>query len=1182
PVSSTITNLQSVEYSVVYRDADNDAPYAYEEALDSAYRAKDADGNYIYDSNINGIPDVQDFDGSPRVWLDGDTLATVIRGVVSSLETDPLDSAGNKRVIVARQFTDDPVNTTIPEWENDSLAGKLLQITSGPLRGRVYLIQSNIGRRIIIATQNLETDGVTANVRFRIGGLLMQRANPADQNFAAGVRYTVTVPRLAVGDHNFRFTARSRVTRPQWLTDQLIATGAQPMPYSSEVRFPASGVINGPRVVGQIPEGNVAPVLYNTQATSIYRGPLYQTASQTGNPLVVSLSSATGVVDVVGVYENATLDANANITNLDRENKYARGTYTSGSTNVSLTSAITSANGDELVQFARQDGNSIVRIIPDHAESIGTVLGVYVDDELAGTNYYTGGSFVGGKINLGRALPTQFKYIYVKYIRNAVTPPVYVAYITTHTVGTNIFTDDPMTFRVQYSDADGDPPTFHDGVRGFVRLVLTNTGAQYPMSPVNVITDYTVPSWFTTSVYNLPSGNQLYHFGGSDGYYTARWPVGTAGNISGNDYQMTINGRPEILNAEVNPSAGVTGQAFEFSCRYKDDAIGTPSVWVRLIRVDTPTPTDTVYSLTTGSGSIAVGRPYSANITISQAGRYQVRFEASDSYRSAISIDAGQIVVTPVGSNTPPVIKSYSVTPETGRSRDNFVFRARYFDAEGHPPVVSTGGRREEGLLLVLDGDFSRRIVMRRTSTADPVYDAGDGEEFQVTLTGSEIGPGRHTYTISASDGLANATIDGAQTKNVVVLVPFFSNLRVLRHSDGSTLSNNQAFIGEEVRIEAVINFPQNNQVTPPSSINNIAVQVAKPDGTVMTLQGIVSEISNWRGNIIVTYPRGADPTLITGESMNLISSGQWRVGISWGGNSNWDAAQTSEAQTLSLRVNGPMRTIAVASGVDPATGDTVVDMITPPYVIASGDPGMIFGFEEALRMQIIRWSPGAGAYFRYNLQGAFPALQPGEAFWIKPTRLYPGPESIQPEWVRRGWLTFGNPSFAASPRYDQQYKLLKVFARDYARNTGTSTLSPMAINVKRGWNQIGNIFFNWRRDANGNVVEDLGIPISEIKVRYLNQTKTLAEAASAGWVRDYAWWYDPIARDYRLIHPTRAGALRTIKAWNGYWFRAFVDCQLIIDPNTSYTGQSLGIPAGNILKEMNLDGIDAPPAAPF
>ncbi|MFQ3549435.1 MAG: hypothetical protein SNJ70_06755, partial [Armatimonadota bacterium] len=44
PVSSTITNLQSVEYSVVYRDADNDAPYAYEEALDSAYRAKDGSG----------------------------------------------------------------------------------------------------------------------------------------------------------------------------------------------------------------------------------------------------------------------------------------------------------------------------------------------------------------------------------------------------------------------------------------------------------------------------------------------------------------------------------------------------------------------------------------------------------------------------------------------------------------------------------------------------------------------------------------------------------------------------------------------------------------------------------------------------------------------------------------------------------------------------------------------------------------------------------------------------------------------------------------------------------------------------------------------------------------------------------------------------------------------------------
>ena len=92
---------------------------------------------------------------------------------------------------------------------------------------------------------------------------------------------------------------------------------------------------------------------------------------------------------------------------------------------------------------------------------------------------------------------------------------------------------------------------------------------------------------------------------------------------------------------------------------------------------------------------------------------------------------------------------------------------------------------------------------------------------------------------------------------------------------------------------------------------------------------------------------------------------------------------------------------------------------------------------------------------------------------------------------------------------------------------------------------------------------QDIGVPIGEITVNYLGETKTLSEARAAGWIHDYAWRYDAEDHEYVRVHATAAGAERTLRAWSGYWIRTFVNCELVIDPNTAYNGVVQGFDAG-------------------
>ena len=237
----------------------------------------------------------------------------------------------------------------------------------------------------------------------------MRKDDPNDSTYTDGVDYRITVPRLAVGSHKFHFTAHSRVTPPVWWTDPIT-------PYSVEVRFPEAGDTTGPTVVSSPPNGNHAPTL---SGANLLAGPYVKEADEvdlstiqlnTGSGGNWSAPELTNLRWIEGVYLNATLDANAAFDTNSYLPLTSPVTTLSPTNTFSLPAPMPAIDaGADYVQFgvcaadSTIGGTSLLAVTPDAPDRIGTVVGVYLTADLAGTNYYS--SFDGLKIMMSQLLP---------------------------------------------------------------------------------------------------------------------------------------------------------------------------------------------------------------------------------------------------------------------------------------------------------------------------------------------------------------------------------------------------------------------------------------------------------------------------------------------------------------------------------------------------------------------------------------------------------------------------------------------------------------------------------------------------------------------------------------------------------------------------------------------------------
>ncbi len=1305
PATAAINPWDSVDYTVTYQDADNDEPYFYDPIRDVL----------DYDSNKNGIMDGPEWSGSPRLWIDSDKVDQYFTGTVEALEDDVM-SQGKKRTIVAAGS---------PGWTVGAFDGALMQITNGPLAGRVYLIERNTANKIVVATEDLSKDGVVAGganaSTFRVNGLLMSKADATQQDFTKGVTYKVTVPKLAVGNHSFHFTAHSREYKPQWLVNKLAENDR--VPYSGEVRFPTTGDSDGPTVISKPPQGNAAPVVSLTAESQredpkdpLFAGPAAQIAlATTANEVQAFYPTLFAQIrEVRGVFLNANDIDLTSLVNTDElaKSKYDPKTATTafmpGDKKIVLTSPFAAvAEGTELVQFGNVDSSSLLTVTPDANKVITDVTGVFLttDPTLAGTNYYksadgaTSGTFDGSKVNLGQPLPSGTKRVYIRYTYKAVTAgalwpaPVYVKCFT-RTSSRTFKSTDLVTFRANYRDADDDPPSYHDSVQGYVKLVFNTSGQGSQMQLLNLpsagqVINYKLDQAFSTEPMTLPEGTHKYHIEASDGYdpdHMVRFPSGSLGDPAANDYTVTVNYRPVIAAGKVDPAIGQTATTFTFTATYKDQdgtAAKPPTVSVRITKLDAAYEETHDMTATSSNPNYAAGVDYVYSTKSLQPGTYKVVFEASDGDgEDAAPYPAPsqpQILFSVRDTNEVPEIISISVIPEAGGFNKLFSYKAQYRDKDGDAPIGKTDGAKDAMTLIIDPGTSSEQTLRMTKAAGEPAtpdyWNDGKGVAYQTTqsISGKKLGAGNHTYTVEASDGTADTGLlmtgqvdtsdsllktvipgspnvigsvvgvfrqrdlrggvnyfvsaDGATrgqfiggkiklarslpsgTRSVyvqyalrgpILLIPYFENFKAV----DATLDTpelrpalTQAVVGQEVLFVADMRFPANTVTNPPTQINNITIQITKPDGTSLSLSGSVSSYqeefetlpdgtkrrTGWVGRVLASYPKGVDPALVTGTSLTLTASGEWTIGMSWPGDSSWDAADTT-GKEIKIAVGGQMRTVAVADPTRPDTSTPLIDMITVPKILGSADVGRVFGYERALDMQIVRWDAGSRTYFRYGLQGAFPDLKPGDAIWIKPKSSYPAESSAQ-SLVDSGLLALGNPESPFSP--SAKYRLLKAFVKDYPKNAITGETEPCAITLKPGWNQFGSIFFNWKRNASGTEITpkiDVGIPITELSVRYLNETKTLEEAAAAGWVRGYAWRWDAPSKQYVMVHSSATGAERVVKAWCGYWIRAFVDCELVVPAVSSYNGQALAAAsAPRSVETATVAGepIEAPPPAP-
>lgn len=1524
-----ISTLESVDYTVNLKDADNDPPYVYDPLRDAVGK---------------------DLTGSPRLWVDAginDDSAVPMIGAVFGIESDPLETA-KKRVIVAK-LDDGNGNLTDPNWTTDQFAGKLMQISNGDTWSdvypspylRVYLIQSNTSNKLVIATETLENDrlivpvdpakGTARYVQFRINGLLMSKVDASQQNYALGIDYKVTVPRLPVGTHKFHFTARTRETKPLWLLN--MASYPNKAPYSSVARFPSLGDSTGPTVISVPPDDNIAPVLSKIGSSTLYRGPKSQYGTPT-SPSTVTPFTYIGMVSVAGVYRNANFDAHLpeaqRVDYLDTTwpNPPATGDP------IRLTPDLPAApNTVDLVQHGSVVNSVTVR--PDVPAAVASVTAVYLaSDPTLAAGYAPappGTLNPDNTMTLLSALPAGTTDVYIKYkpatatqtgaadatgdnviptnwngiayvvsvtvpsgggnLANTVLwqpgmptipllnslapgaavsieyvpwPPVYIKYFVvepntapvTIPVTHGIFiAGEPITFKVLYSDANGDPPTYHDGVQGYVKIVFNDSGRTAQLLPIGSSASYKVGVPFGVTLTDVPEGTHAYHFEASDGYVPvpARFPIDATG---ASDEKVQVNYKPVLRSGSVDHTSGATTFIFTVTYSDRDNVAPAAGGFVQVLLTNRADPTKTLtvtmtrtsatpnYStgvLFSGIADAKAKRPDGSDNL--PAGTYDAVFMANDGVQDADPLTGTTITVR--DSNSAPVIVDYevkklmpdgSLTNGSGKTTDTFVYRAWYRDGDNDAPVAVFNNVRQIALTLIVDQGqpTEQRFPMTMvagpppanptdpplrpeyTGTLDP---QGTGTphpetyfwpEWQARVTGKKLGAGNHTYTVIANDGTVQSTYnDNPVIPSIkygpVLMIPYFQIEATGK--DGEAVTG-RSVVGQEIVVGGTINthdtadtaddtvegsrlyFPYTGPGQQPSSITNITITVTKPDSTTVSLNASMSEVrhidDSWVGPLTVYYFSLADPTLITGNSLTLTASGQWKINASWSGDPTYDRAETDAIidghnDEIRIDVSGPSRTIAsLPAPLFPNDPDKVIpqaDMITPPMMIGSSDPGGIFGYPYALPMQIARWVPSSGQYFWYSLSGVFPALKPGDAMWIKPKPAdstipgsgYPAAEALgvtsvgtagpatnslilitfyashingvydnaaktgtnyyvyspldafafkagdtqivlttalpggtAQVWVSyvgsqsavdEGWIALDNPSVqraivAGDPRYmHTRYKLIKVLAQAYPLQIGLSgspdldpttwlpLLKPCTISLSAGWNQIGNIFFNWKKAwpwqpatpkpgggypapppgtsdltkvvptsaANANSIgkllgvyvsatadvkrdtnyyqpgrattpyrrgdmevnltatlplgtttvylryeayprEDVGLPISEVKVTYIGVTKSLADAKAAGWVTDYMWRYDAIARSYVMVSATASGAERMLKAWSGYWIKAYVNCQLEINPNPRAGSDYAGVystgneePAATTSSEQ----LEMPPPAP-
>ena len=263
----------------------------------------------------------------------------------------------------------------------------------------------------------------------------------------------------------------------------------------------------------------------------------------------------------------------------------------------------------------------------------------------------------------------------------------------------------------------------------------------------------------------------------------------------------------------------------------------------------------------------------------------------------------------------------------------------------------------------------------------------------------------------------------------------------------------------------------------------------------------------------------GVSRTIVTANSIDI--AGVASVGcqsVAWASDRGGSGACTG---TTSWSANG----VAVLPGANQitvtatsSTGEqasatltviywTGLAMVSVPLVPNDIDPGDLIDFSSWMR-----YDPAQTAYVIYGSA----ADNISHFTWFDPAAAVPG---------KGYWGYWQNPGTTLPT------------------GSAPSQTASVSVALTAGWNIIGNPFLaplQWR--------------VANILVKNGSTTKTLADAKTAGWCADYLWGWEqsssnPLTGSYFVVYDTGvASAVEGwLKPWSGYWFKALVDCELIL-----------------------------------
>ncbi len=696
------------------------------------------------------------------------------------------------------------------------------------------------------------------------------------------------------------------------------------------------------------------------------------------------------------------------------------------------------------------------------------------------------------------------------------TPPVLSLPTLTPVSG---LSSDLFTFTVKYQDADDVGPL----AAGYVRVVLTKGATVTKISLIPQASS----GWSAGVTYSLATqlagGVYSYHFEASDGLDTAVSTVETSGPI--------VTAAPELRNATVTPATGRSTDIFTYSVTLANpDGTGPAEIKVFIDGSDEAIGKD-MSKVNPSDTNFVSGVQYQYQTTLASGGhtwfiRAKVAGQTIYPVSQTPSVPASGPIV-----NNPPVLTEAIVTPSFGRPTTPFTFSVKYTDADGIGPAAG-------GYVRVRVSGVATPVTL---TTSEASWGAGVTYSGVTTLPG-----GLHTFYFEASDGIEavrlpdgvgsfdGPTVSSPPTLTSGSVTPLTGSLQTVftyRVVYTSVDNNPPAANSVKVLIDgapytmakltagnnyaAGITYTYSTTLSPGThsylfqasdgvdlvssalgsgptvEASGLTINAAPNPaqlGGVVTISGNIVPAAATTFTLALTRPGG---TLIT-KSVTSSASGAYTTTFVADEVGSWNASIAPDSSPgASVALSPPLQ-------VQPATlrvQGGVVDMISSPVASASGDPGAVFGTSDAIALGIVRWDTLTASYKYYGSSIDFPEIYAGSGFWIRPSTT----------------------------------KTLTL----------TGTLADQTIEssvpLEAGWNQIGSGFVQ---------------PVSwaATLVRYNGATVNLSQAASNGWVHDYAWGYDPVGNRYFLVRGT-GGEATVLNPFRGYWLRAFVPCTLLIQP---------------------------------